>query len=99
MLQKIEEQIQVLKIFRKVKFYKIAQLKNKELNYGNKTIGKDVTDFWLDESLRITAFEEIRFLKQLQANNLAFKQEDINLLKELMIDEKSENYVVRAKTG
>ncbi len=71
----------------------------KELNYGNKTIGKDVTDFWLDESLRITAFEEIRFLKQLQANNLAFKQEDINLLKKLMIDEKSENYVVRAKTG
>lgn len=71
----------------------------KELNYGNKRIGKDVTDFWLDESLRITAFEEIRFLKQLQANNLAFKQEDINLLKELMIDEKSENYVVRAKTG
>ena len=41
----------------------------------------------------------LRFLKQLQANNLAFKQEDINLLKELMIDEKSENYVVRAKTG
>lgn len=99
MLQEIEEQIQVLKIFKKVKFYKIPQLKNKELNYGNKTIGKDVTDFWLDESLRITAFEEIRFLKQLQANNLAFKQEDINLLKELVIDEKSENYVVRAKTG
>lgn len=99
LLQKIEEQIQVLKTFKKVKFYKIPQLKNKELNYGNKTIGKDVTDFWLDESLRITAFEEIRFLKQLQANNLAFKQEDINLLKELMIDEKSENYVVRAKTG
>ena len=71
----------------------------KELNYGNKTIGKDVTDFWLDVSLKITAFEEIRFLKQLQANNLSFKQEDINLLKELMIDEKSENYVVRAKTG
>ena len=42
----------------------------KELNYGNKRIGKDVTDFWLDESLRITAFEEIRFLKQLQAKNI-----------------------------
>ncbi len=30
-LQKIEEQIQVLKIFKKVKFYKIPQLKNKEI--------------------------------------------------------------------
>ena len=71
----------------------------KELNYGNKRIGKDVTDFWLDESLRITAFEEIRFLKQLQANNLAFKQEDIDTLKNIMIDEKNENYTLRAKTG
>ena len=31
LLQKIEEQIQVLKIFKKVKFYKIPQLKNKEI--------------------------------------------------------------------
>ena len=49
--------------------------------------------------MRITAFEEIRFLKQLQANNLAFKQEDIDTLKNIMIDEKNENYTLRAKTG
>ena len=30
-LQKIEEQIQVLKIFKKVKFYKIKKKKNKEI--------------------------------------------------------------------
>ena len=71
----------------------------KELDYGNKTIGDDVTDFWLDESLKITAYGQIKFLKRLYSNDLPFKQEDINLLKELMIDEKSENYVVRAKTG
>ena len=71
----------------------------KELNYGNKKIGDDVTRFWLDESLEITTFEQIKFLKRFYTNNLPFKIEDINLLKEIMIDEKSENYVVRAKTG
>ena len=71
----------------------------KELNYGNKKIGDDVTRFWLDESLEITTFEQIKFLKRFYTNNLPFKIEDINLLKEIMIDEKNENYIIRAKTG
>ena len=71
----------------------------KELNYGNKKIGDYVTRFWLDESLEITTFEQIKFLKRFYTNNLPFKIEDINLLKEIMIDEKNENYTIRAKTG
>ena len=71
----------------------------KELNYGNKKIGDDVTRFWLDESLEITTFEQIKFLKRFYTNNLPFKIEDINLLKEIMIDEKNENYIIRAETG
>ena len=71
----------------------------KKLNYGNKKIGDDVTTFWLDESLRITIFGQLSFLKRLYSNNLPFKQEDINTLKEIMIDEKNENYTIRAKTG
>ena len=71
----------------------------KELNYGNKKIGDDVTRFWLDESLEITTFEQIKFLKRFYTNNLPFKIEDINLLKEIMIDEKNEDFIIRAKTG
>ena len=71
----------------------------KELNYGNKKIGDDVTRFWLDESLEITTFEQIKFLKRFYTNNLPFKIEDINLLKEIMIDEKTSNYTLRSKTG
>ncbi len=71
----------------------------KELDYGNETIGADVTDFWLDESLKITAYGQIKFLKRLYKNDLPFKIEDINLLKDLMIDEKNEDYIIRAKTG
>lgn len=71
----------------------------KELNYGNKKIGDDVTRFWLDESLKINAFEQINFLKKLHKNNLPFKQNDIDALKNIMIDEKTSNYTIRSKTG
>ena len=71
----------------------------KELDYGNKTIGNDVRRFWLDESLKITTFEQIKFLKRLYTNDLPFKIEDMNSLKEIMIDEKNEDYTIRAKTG
>ena len=71
----------------------------KELNYGNKNLGIDVTNFWLDESLEITAFDQLKFLKRLYKNDLPFKIEDMNLLKEIMIDEKNEEFTIRAKTG
>ena len=71
----------------------------KELNYGNKNIGNDVRRFWLDESLKITTYEQIKFLKRLYTNDLPFKIEDMNTLKEIMIDEKNEYYTIRAKTG
>ena len=71
----------------------------KSLDYGNKNIGNDVTRFWLDESLKITTFEQIKFLKRLYTNDLPFKIEDINTLKEIMIDEKNEESIIRAKTG
>ena len=70
-----------------------------ELNYGNKIIGDNITDFWLDESLKLTAYGQIEFLKRLYKNDLPFKIEDINTLKEIMIDEKNEDFIIRAKTG
>lgn len=71
----------------------------KELDYGNRIVGNDVSDFWLDGSLKITTFEQIKFLKRLYKNDLPFKQKDIDTLKNIMIDEKNENYTLRAKTG
>ena len=82
---------------------KIAASKYKEylekLNYGNKTIGLDVSDFWLDGSLKITALGEVDFLKKLYKNDLPFNIEHINTLKSIMIEEKNENFTLRAKSG
>ena len=70
-----------------------------QMDYGNKVVGNDVKNFWLDESLKINAFEQINFLKKLHKNNLPFKQNDIDALKNIMIDEKTSNYTIRSKTG
>ena len=59
----------------------------KELNYGNKKIGKDISDFWLDGSLQITTYGQMKFLKRLYENDLPFKIEDMDLVKEIMIEE------------
>jgi beta-lactamase class D len=71
----------------------------KELDYGNKTIGENVDDFWLDGSLKITTFEQIKFLKRLYKNDLPFKIEDMNTLKQIMIEEKNEDFKLSAKSG
>lgn len=82
---------------------KIGAQKYKEylekLNYGNKTIGADVSDFWLDGSLKITPLGQIDFLKKLYKNDLPFKIENINTLKNIMIEEKNTDFTLRAKSG
>ena len=43
------------------------------LDYGNRTIGARVDDFWLDGSLRVSAHEQIDFLERLYRNRLPFE--------------------------
>ena len=69
------------------------------MDYGNKVVGNDIKNFWVDESLKINTFEQIKFLKKLYKNDLPFKQKDIDTLKNIMIDEKNDNYTIRAKSG
>lgn len=69
------------------------------LDYGDKNIGADISDFWLDESLKINAFGEVEFLKKLYKNELPFKKEDIEVLKDIMLDEIGFEYKIFAKTG
>ena len=42
------------------------------LDYGNRTVGPKVDDFWLDGSLRISAHEQIDFLSRLYRNQLPY---------------------------
>lgn len=67
--------------------------------YGNKDITGGIDDFWLRGKLRISAWEQIDFLKRLQSSSLGFKEEVMATVKEIMIEEKNSNYTLRSKTG
>ena len=71
----------------------------KSFDYGNKNIGLEVNDFWLDGSLKITAYGQIKFLKRLYENDLPIEIKNMDILKQIMIEEKTENYILRAKSG
>jgi beta-lactamase class D len=70
-----------------------------KINYGNKLTGQDVTTFWLEGDLKISAVEQVTFLKKLYAKEFVFKQSSYELLRKLMIVEQTPSYTIRAKTG
>jgi len=69
------------------------------LSYGNAKTGPDVTTFWLSGDLRISALGQVAFLKRLYSNELPFKREHMDLVKEIMLVEETESYKMRVKTG
>ncbi len=69
------------------------------LNYGNKKTGSEVTTFWLEGELTISAREQIELLKKLYKEDLPYKKNHIQLLKKIMIVEKNARYTIGAKTG
>ena len=69
------------------------------LRYGNARIGEDVTTFWLDGSLQVSALEQIAFLRALSARKLPFRDAVYDALARIMILERGPKHVLRAKTG
>lgn len=71
----------------------------KKMDYGNAKTGKAVDSFWLDGDLRISAIEQLEVMKKIYNENYNFDKKYYEILKTLMIVDKKEHYVVRAKTG
>jgi beta-lactamase class D len=71
----------------------------KKLKYGNQTIGPKIDDFWLVGDLRITPEQQIDFLERLIRNDLPVKQKNIDMVKEILVEENNERYTLRGKTG
>ncbi|MPR33350.1 class D beta-lactamase [Salmonirosea aquatica] len=71
----------------------------KKLDYGNQDISGGLTTFWLGSSLKISPKGQLEFLQKLYAETLPFSQRTYRIGKEIMIEEKTEAYTLRAKTG
>jgi beta-lactamase class D len=69
------------------------------MNYGNQQAGPEVTTFWLEGDLEISAVEQVTFLKRLYGREYPFKASSYELLRKLMVMEQTPAYTIRAKTG
>ncbi|MEN8138475.1 MAG: class D beta-lactamase [Bacteroidota bacterium] len=68
-------------------------------NYGNKNTGKEIDSFWLEGDLRISAKEQILFIEKLVNNELLFDKQIQESVKEIMITDSTNNYIIHSKTG
>lgn len=69
------------------------------LSYGNGIIGEKIDTFWLDNSLKISADEEVEFLKRFYDYNLPFSKRSIDIVKEIMSEEIYDESKMKFKTG
>jgi len=67
--------------------------------YGNQIIGENIDTFWLDNSLKISADEQIDFLKRFYDYELPFSKRTIDRVKKILPEEKYEHSLLKFKTG
>jgi beta-lactamase class D len=67
--------------------------------YGNRDISGQIDTFWLEGGLRISADEQIEFLKRLYLGDLPFSQRSMNVVRGILLLEKTDTYQLIGKTG
>jgi beta-lactamase class D len=70
-----------------------------ESAYGKLREPFELTTFWLDGSLEISAVEQVAFLKKVYLQYLPFSPSSYETVKEIMIVEQTATHTIRAKTG
>ena len=70
-----------------------------QINYGNGKVGQELTTFWLEGDLRISAYQHVNFLRKLVLRQFAFKETSYDLLKRIMVIERADSYTISGKTG
>ena len=70
-----------------------------DFNYGNKVLTGPPTRFWLTGKFRISANQQIEFLRKFYNYKLNVSEKSINLVKEMILQEENESYKLYYKTG
>jgi len=68
-------------------------------HYGNADTTGGIDRFWLTGNLRISAEQQIDFLKRLHDDQLPFSKRTTDIVKSIMIQKDTLGYVLRAKSG
>ena len=70
-----------------------------QLDYGNRDIAGGIDLFWLQGALRVSAYEQVRFLHRLAEGRLPATQRSQRLVREAMVVEKTRDCTLFAKAG
>lgn len=72
----------------------------RRFGYGNRDIRGGIDRFWLDGRLRISADEQVAFLRRVQDRTLPVSGRTIDILRRIItLEERADGAVLRAKTG
>ncbi|MBP9478316.1 MAG: BlaR1 family beta-lactam sensor/signal transducer [Sebaldella sp.] len=71
----------------------------KQMDYGNYNISGGISDYWMESSLRISPVEQVQLLKRFYMNDMEFKKENINKVKEVLKVSEKNGSVLSGKTG
>jgi beta-lactamase class D len=69
------------------------------IDYGNHDASGKIDQFWLDGTLRITAVEQLDFLRRLDTGKLPFSVRTLDNVRDVIALDVGETHVLYAKTG
>jgi bla regulator protein BlaR1 len=70
------------------------------LDYGNRDTSGGITNFWLDSTLRISADEQVVFVRRLWADSLPVSRDAQRITRELMkLSHSDDGRIFYGKTG
>jgi len=69
------------------------------LDYGNRDMRGGIDLFWLQGALRVSAMEQVDFLRRLAEGSLPATQRAQRLVREALVVERTREYTLYAKTG
>lgn len=67
--------------------------------YGNADISGAIDTFWLEGALRISANEQVDFLRRFYDGELPFSARSVEIVKKILVLEEGEGYRLSGKTG
>lgn len=70
-----------------------------KLGYGNQTIGEDIDLFWLDESLRISPADQLKFVNRLRLKKLPLALRSMDIVHKIIVLKSAPDFKSYGKTG
>ncbi|MDK9698905.1 MAG: penicillin-binding transpeptidase domain-containing protein [bacterium] len=69
------------------------------LRYGNCDMSGGIDRFWLSGTLKVSAFEQVDFLRRWSRDELPFTRKTMDLVRQISVLDSTAEYVLRGKTG